>query len=283
MIKIIINADDLGKSHEVNESIAEALEGKHITSSTILANSSTWDEVHRIVDDHSEASFGVHLNLTEGKALTDSLAFHKYGIVDDENCFRKSIREVSSYPDELLRAVYDEWDAQIDMVKNVERIPITHFDGHHHVHSIYAFADILCQLGEKYDVHKLRNRYFYPRGRTYDSLRFVARIPILDNIFCGCQGRGKLSAILQREAENALWQKKIKKVFRTPEYFNAYEGQVELLKSGIQLPAGSIVELMCHPGHKDFKEEYMSILNKAVENNINGKVSYINYRKLKWL
>ena len=63
MIRIIINADDLGKDSQVNDKISEALQNGFITSSTIMANIELWDEVHKIVDANPKASFGVHLNL----------------------------------------------------------------------------------------------------------------------------------------------------------------------------------------------------------------------------
>lgn len=91
-VSIIINADDLGKNHIVNEAIREALSLGVISSSTIMANSSSWEEVHAIVDENPQASFGVHLNLTEGKALTASSVFHQMNIVDNDNCFTKRIR-----------------------------------------------------------------------------------------------------------------------------------------------------------------------------------------------
>lgn len=280
MIKVIINADDLGKSHEVNIAIAEALRNKHITSSTIMANNQTWDEVHSIIRENSDASFGVHLNLTEGKALTDSKVLRRYGVVDNSNCFTKSIRKLNSYPVELQQAVYDELDAQINKVMNIEGISITHFDGHHHIHADYAFAEIICRLGEKYDVHKIRNRYYYPRGKVYGALRLIARIPGLNNVLRKAKGSGKLGSILQREAENTCWQNKIKKVFTTTDYFNAYLEQTEMLKGGLHLSDNTVIELMCHPGHPDFLEEYMIIKDMAIEKNINSEVAYINYGEL---
>ena len=280
MIKVIINADDLGKSHEVNTAIAEAFRNKHITSSTILANNQAWDEVHKIVSENGDASFGVHLNLTEGKAMIDSPVFHKFNIVDDNNCFTKGIRDIFSYSEEVLQAVFDEFDAQINKVKNIEGIAITHFDGHHHIHAVYAFADIICKLGEKYGIHKIRNRYYYPRGKAYDSIRLFARIPGLNNVLCQTRGIGKLGSIFQREAENTCWHKKIKRVFRSTDYFNSYDNQNSLLKCGVRLPDKIVIELMCHPGHPVFTEEYLRIQERAIESSIGHDVTYINYNTL---
>ena len=278
MVRVIINADDLGKSHEVNTAIAEALSDKAITSSTILANNSTWEEVHQIVNDNPDASVGVHLNLTEGIALTDSPILRKYQVVDENNCFTKGIREVADFTEELVQVVYEEWDAQIRKVSEVEGIAITHFDGHHHVHSILPLAGIICKLGEKYNIHKLRNRYFYPRGRVYGLMRGVARIPFLSGMLNRSNGNGKLMPILQREAENALWQRQISQTFKTPDYFNAYESEASLLKSGITLPEGTVIELMCHPGHPDFEKEYQMIKDRTI--NTFQVFSLISYREL---
>ena len=137
MINVIINADDLGKSSEVNSEIDYALSKGYISSSTILANTSHWPEIHRIVDSHPQASFGIHLNLSEGKALTNSEILKKYGIVDSRNIFTGNILQTlnsDKVEEDLREAIYDEWDAQLDLLINVERIRITHLDGHHHVH-----------------------------------------------------------------------------------------------------------------------------------------------------
>lgn len=107
-LRIIINADDLGRNHQVNSAISEALSLQLITSSTIMANSTTWEEIHGIVSKNPQASFGVHLNLTEGKAMTSSDVFHKLDVVDANNCFTKKIREIKRPSRELLDAVYNE-------------------------------------------------------------------------------------------------------------------------------------------------------------------------------
>lgn len=134
----------------------------YITSASILANSQYWDEIHEIFESHPDASFGIHLNLTEGKALTENATFKSLGVVDAENKFTKNIRHLDMSDMGLKMAVYEEWDAQLYKVICIEGIPVTHIDGHHHIHTEYEFNDILIRLLNKYAISRVRNRYSYP-------------------------------------------------------------------------------------------------------------------------
>lgn len=283
MIKVIINADDLGLNHQVNEAISNALREGYITSSTILANSSTWDEIHQIVVANPQASFGIHLNLTEGNALTCSSVLKKYGVVNKDNLFTKKVRDLEYYPQELLDAVFDEWDAQLNKVINIEKISITHVDGHHHIHTLMPFADVLIKLIQKYNLSRVRNRYvvLYPKGRSIINnlltsiFSFSFFYPILrkyrkSSIICSC---------LYSFVESKLWRDKLNKYVSFTDIFNSYDSQVSSCRRGIPIPDGSIVELMCHPGHKSYQEEYELITQKAVEH-VCKNVSLINYRNL---
>ena len=162
MVRIIINADDLGKSHEVNEAISDALNKRVITSSTIMANTSNWDEVHRIIEEHREASFGVHLDLTEGPSITNSEVLHRYGIIGDDGCFTGKIRQVDMVDDTLAEALYYELAEQVNKVKIEHNIKITHIDGHHHVHALEQLAPIVLRVVKDNGVAFMRNRYTWP-------------------------------------------------------------------------------------------------------------------------
>lgn len=284
MIRVIINADDLGKSHEVNMAIGEALRENYVTSSTIMANSTTWEDVHTIVEENPQASFGVHLNLTEGLALTDSDVFRKYKIVDENNQFTKNIRITKYYPKELLNAIYDEWDAQINKIVNVEGIKITHLDGHHHIHREYSFLNLLISLIMKYDIHIVRNRYKYT-AKKFKSI-IIGTIEKLSAISClfslahVLQRKGSLFNYIYTIMEDSVWRREINRYIILTDFFNAYETQVKLIRSGYILPDNSTAELMCHPGHPDFTVEYEMIKNKEIEKGVSD-IQLISYKNLK--
>lgn len=282
-VSIIINADDLGKSHIVNKAISEALSLRVITSSTIMANSSTWEEVHAIVDENPQASFGVHLNLTEGKALTDSLVFRKMNIVDNENRFTKKMRNIKNYTPELLRAVYKEWDAQINKVITIEKISVTHLDGHHHIHKEYPFRNVLMSLCEKYNIHQVRNRYTSPlkgfKKLATDGLGGFSLVPGLLSLSRSLSVFGGVFSSVYSMMESENWREKIRRKASVTDYFNAYESECEQLSRSRHLLCDCTIELMCHPGHPDYLKEYELIKEHAVEKYLSNS-NLISYKEL---
>ena len=262
MIRIIINADDLGKDSQVNDKISEALQNGYITSSTIMANTELWDEVHKIVDANPKASFGVHLNLTEGKALTKQPVFVERGVVDDNNCFTKKIREVNLNDAELQKAVLQEWDAQIKRVVEEQGITITHLDGHHHIHTQYAFREILSSLAEKWRIRYVRSRYIYPQKglgkiiRTLVSNEFPSfwyNLTVSKN--------NRLFSVIHSCAETELWRRYMSQQCLMTDYFDSYEHFYHQLTSDCKVTDGKVVELMCHPGHPNYEEEYGMVMS----------------------
>lgn len=262
MIRVIINADDLGKSPEVNSAIDVFLTKGLISSSTILANSDYWCEVKEIVKKHSEASFGVHLNMTEGRALTNSPILHKYGIVDNTNCFTKVIKGTRNFPVELQDAIYHEWSEQIKKITITEGISISHIDGHHHVHAIVGLTDVLIRLIQNYNIPAVRSAYRKPVGYFF-SQRCRLFNPLV--------WKGYLKMM--------SWRKRIMKNATMVDYFDSYETACVDMKQGMKYPENSVVELMCHPGHPKYENENVLITREYVSNS-NKKIILVNYSKL---
>lgn len=280
MIQIIINADDLGKSHEVNVAIAEAFDKKHISSSTILANSQTWDEIHQIVTCNPQASFGIHLNLTEGRAMTNSAILKKYEIVDENNCFTKKSKTIEIVPEELKNAIFNEWDAQLRKVIIEEKIRISHIDGHHHIHARSQYLEILLEILKKYDITKVRNRYettySTPRTILNQLITFLAVIPGIYGYIARARTNNSIIQYIQTLLENNKWRSRVSKVASITDYFNSYESQIILCKSGKIIPQGKTIELMCHPGHLDYSHEYKLIEQNTISKYVDN-LNFINY------
>ena len=70
MKKLIISCDDLGISKEANLGIRECLDKGVATSSSIIANGKFYDHaLENVINQTPNNFYGLHLNLTEGKAL----------------------------------------------------------------------------------------------------------------------------------------------------------------------------------------------------------------------
>lgn len=281
-MRVIINADDLGKSSEVNEAIGSALDAGLITSSTVLANSTTWDDIHMIVTENPQASFGIHLNLTEGCALTNNPIFSQFGIVDENNVFTGKARNLPSYPIELLDAIKNEWDAQLTKVIIEEGISVSHIDGHHHIHTFYPFRYVLVDLLKKYGITKIRNRYKYPNTVIKNIANAVCQaMSISDMVFSTFERKKNnkgLFSMVCSSMENARWRKFLSQYVLMPEYFDSYEhfiDRVKLLNSN----KSATIELMCHPGHSLYEKEMTMIRDFAISC-LRQEIKYINYNEI---
>ena len=282
MIRVIINADDLGKSSEVNEAIGHALEDGAITSSTIMANSTTWDQVHKIIERNPQASFGIHLNLTEGCALTSNPILRNAGVVDENNVFTKNVRKLPHYSDKLLEAIKDEWDAQLDKVINIEGINVSHIDGHHHIHTFYPFRYILIELICKYGITKVRNRYNYPnsrvKGLANTAFSALSASDLIFNYFEGRNNSNRLFSSVYSSMENARWRKLLSQYVTMTEYFDSYEHFCQVTKT-YSPTKNCTIELMCHPGHPLYRSEMEWIYDSVIKNMVED-ISLISYKDL---
>lgn len=250
MMRIIINADDLGLSQKVNEEIANSLSSGLITSSTILANSNYWDDIHRIVGAYPKASFGAHLNLTEGQAMTKSKVLQEIGIVDEQNLFTRKIQSLSRIEKPVQNALYEELSAQLNKVVVDEKIDISHIDGHHHIHTLPILTPVILELIERFGIKRMRNRYSYPLSFPHLGLK------------------------------DKCWKARFTlRGVEITHYFDSYTGFVKRLNHGLTYNLNSTVELMCHPGHEKYIDEMMLVTAHEVENSVKG-VTYISYLDL---
>lgn len=290
MIKVIINADDLGLNPVVNGRIEAAFQRGTISSATILANTGYSDEVLRIYKEYKDkVSFGIHLNLTQGKSLTQSHVLQKYGIIDENGDFTKIIHRLGVFDLELRNAIKDEWLAQIKQIQDMG-ISISHIDGHHHVHGIVPLEDVLIEVAIGNDIKKVRSRYRAPfmwslqkaigRKRRENKSPIIEK-PNASNVpHSGVSSRrrsiiGYSKSIIQEIG----WRKAIGKAgINTTDYFGQYSTIFNTINAGLKLPDDSIIELMCHPGHPQYEQE-----EKAVEVNLLSEIlnfALISYNEI---
>ena len=278
MIYVIINADDCGNTPQVNEAIDKALSQGAISSTTIMANSKYLDQVHEMVDKYTDASFGIHLNLTEGQSITQPNIFFEKGILDGNACFvHGNSKRCLNPSDELKGAVFNEWDAQLTFLEKEGFVP-SHVDGHHHCHTWPGFEQILVALMKKHGMTKVRNRYCRPYlGLRENAIYTIKRVvEPLANLFDAKKLIAHTSDITYlRDYSKAICQKHI----LTTTYFDAYENMIPLLKSG--RIDNCTIELMCHPGLRNYSSEFEAILNDEIGIKNNKNIQFISYKELK--
>lgn len=280
MINIIINADDLGYSHSVNNAIQGCLKAGSVTSATLMANAPAFDEGVSIVKNNPNASYGVHLNIIEFKPLTDDTVFRKYGLVDDNGDFREgAVFTIDDFTVELKDAIYKEWDAQIRKIKNVGIVP-SHLDSHQHTHTIYGMRDIVLRLMQEHGIKRVRRR-------TIPSIRLMLKTRNRNTVHLDKSNavQRKRQNIFQRRINlfcaivtSEKWCNFFSKNAVVTNSFYAYRSVVYGSDYLIKRLDGRTVELMCHPGHPAYEEETRMVCEFRLNNFC--ECNYINYNDL---
>src|SRR5262249_14353842 len=97
-------------------------------------------------------SFGVHLNLTQFSPLSNGQ--YTSAITNREGFFSRDIADATVRP-ALLRAMYEELCAQVERVLSAG-VAISHFDSHHHIHTVPFIFPIVKAVQRRFSIHKIR-------------------------------------------------------------------------------------------------------------------------------
>lgn len=155
---MVINADDFGYSSTVNRAICTCFEKGLINRTTIMVNMPCTGEAAKLAFSNKFADMvGLHINLTEGKALSVECA--KSELCDDEGFFKGTFhipfRARIYLPINIRKAIYAEVEAQIK--KYIELgFTLRHVDSHNYVHSYISVYMPIRKLLKKYGFSSVR-------------------------------------------------------------------------------------------------------------------------------
>lgn len=167
-LDIIVNADDLGAGHEINETTFDLMSEGRVTSATMMANGPEIEAACQGARSFPHCSFGVHLNVTEFRPLSDPQ--HIQPLLDGEGGFagEDRIRQIS-IDSALAEGIYSEFCAQIERLRALG-VPVSHLDSHHHVHTIQRVFPILKKVQKQFDIRKVRiSRNIYAPGQRVSA------------------------------------------------------------------------------------------------------------------
>lgn len=155
---VIFNADDLGNSIPLNQGIRKGAIARVLNSASIMATGSAFeDAVFNVLPEIQHIKIGVHLNIIEGKSLTNP----KH-LCDKNGNFNKKfwdIQKLVKNP-EVLAEIETEFRAQIEKVMLYTNPD--HLDSHVHTHAIPPIFEITCKLAQEYGIERVRTQYEVP-------------------------------------------------------------------------------------------------------------------------
>lgn len=232
--RLIVHGDDFGISEAVNEGIVDAHRRGILTSTSLMASGRAFEHAVALAKDCPTLDVGVHLTLTEERALTSGPS--TTALVDAE---QRMPRDVFRFAARLalgripLDAVRDELDAQIRRVLDAG-IAVSHLDGHQHVHALPGVARVVAELARRHGIRTVR----YPAERLHGYM--------LGNL------RSARRVAEQLALRFCCALSPLKELRRIDDFVGFYFGgrldERNLATVLAGLPAGRTVELMCHPG-----------------------------------
>ena len=78
--QLVVNADDFGFTHDVNQGIIEANQHGILTAATLMANAGAFDDAVRLARENPALDLGAHLVLVGGRSLSSANALLPAGI-----------------------------------------------------------------------------------------------------------------------------------------------------------------------------------------------------------
>ncbi len=151
---LIVNADDFGRSHEVNEAILYCFRHALCSSTSILANGVAFEEACAIAREHRLLDHvGLHIVLDEGVPLTTDIR-RCTRLCSSQGRFCARANRFFVQRDERT-AIARELAAQINKAR-AAGLPITHMDSHHHIHELWPILPIVLNMAGTYNIPYVR-------------------------------------------------------------------------------------------------------------------------------
>jgi predicted glycoside hydrolase/deacetylase ChbG (UPF0249 family) len=140
--RLIVNADDFGRTSGINRGVLDAHRRGVVTSATLMVNFPGAAEVKSLVRDAPGLGVGLHLALTGGGAPT-LRPEQVPSLVDAEGRLGSKLEKLAeARPAEVLA----EARAQLRRFRELMGRDPTHFDSHHHAHRQAIVFEALLTL-----------------------------------------------------------------------------------------------------------------------------------------
>ena len=208
---IVFNADDFGITNGVCSGIVEALQSGCLTATTAMA--AVPGSLDRIARwaPAIRGHVGAHLQLTSGRPVLDRKRVSSLVGANGNFPASKTNLQNARFED-----IVPEWHAQIRALESAG-IEITHLDTHHHVHKYPNAFNAYLEIARYYG---LVARSLNPK---MTGILRACGVPCVERTLVEWHG-GDLTV----------------------------EGLMQIIRDGTRdLPPGSTIEVMCHPGRAD--------------------------------
>lgn len=269
--RLVVNADDFGLSHSVNEAVIRAHRGGILTTASLMVNEPGFDEAVKLAKENPKLGVGLHLTLLHGHS---ALPHDKIpGLVNAHGEFSNSPVSAGMkyfFDTDLIEPLRAEIYAQFDKFHSTGLI-LDHVNGHLHLHLHPVIFKILMDDSEKLGIRHLRfTRDCLARSWKMSKGYYFYRV-----------SHAAIFEALSSRARETLRQKNIRHTQIT--FGLLQDGRVDedyILKLLPELPPGDS-ELYCHPSLDKFKHEFDGLISPRVREQIQKlDIKLVRYQDL---
>jgi hopanoid biosynthesis associated protein HpnK len=170
-MKVILNADDFGRSASINVAVIRAHREGVLTSATLMVAADAFDDAVALAHQTPGLAVGLHVVVSGGRAVLPPGAIphllSPQGLFPDDG-FALGVRYAASRI--ALRELASEMQAQFERFA-MTGLELSHVDCHQHMHIHPSVFDLLVPLAEQYGARGIR----LPRDELWPALRFDRR------------------------------------------------------------------------------------------------------------
>lgn len=269
--RLIVNADDFGRSHSINQAVVRAHREGVLTSASLMVNEPAFDEAVSLTRENPKLGIGLHLTLLCGHSTLPSEKIPSLANKRGELTINPMTAGMSYFFKRSLREqLRAEIHAQFARF-HATGLPLDHVNGHLHFHLHPVVFRILMEDADKLGIRRMRltrepfwlDAHLAAGRRLYRS--FHAAI-----FFC-----------LSWMAQSGFHRKKI---LHTQRVFGLLEDsrvdEAYIMKLLAMLPPGDS-ELYSHPSLDNFKHEFDALISPQVKELIRKlDIQLIRYQDL---
>ena len=269
--RLIVNADDFGRSASINAAVIRAHKEGILTTASLMVNGSAFNEAVELAHENPKLGVGLHLSLICGRSSLKPTEIP--GLVD--NRYQFSNNPVSTgfryFINPGLRAqLRHEIRAQFQKFQ-LTKLPLDHVNGHLNMHLHPTIFSILRHHAMDLGIRHMRV--------TRDRFWLNARLAGGEWLYR--VSHAVIFSMLAARSRPALRRQDIrhtKHVFGLLQNGRVHEEYVSRLLA--RLPQGDS-ELYCHPSLDDFKHELEALLSPRVRQLVEANgIDLIRYQDL---
>lgn len=252
--RLIVNADDFGRSSSINRAVIEAHRRGILTTASLMVNGETVEEAVSLAKENPKLGVGLHLSLCCG---TSSLARSEIpDLVDVDQNFSNNA-PLAGFRYFVNRRCHPQLEREITAQFQRFRatgLPLDHVNGHLHFHLHPTVFKIIRLNAHRWGIRQMRltrDPFFLnvklAGGRWFYRLSHAVIFRALS-----CRARPHLHRLKIRSTEH---------VFGLLQ--NAFVDEAYLCALLPRLPPGDS-ELYSHPSLDEFKNEFDALVSPAL-------------------